>query len=75
MSRIKLRNPTGQEYSFYTREEFILALGHGNITTEWEIFHGKAGCWLPITVHPAFQLWQPSRVRPTSESRGEAAAG
>jgi hypothetical protein len=55
VSRIKVRNPAGGEYSFSTREEFDHALAGGHITAEWEIFHSTSNRWLSVSVHPAFQ--------------------
>ena len=55
MSRIKVRNPSGSEFSFHTREEFSHEVVCGNITAEWEIFHTKANSWLSVSAHPAFQ--------------------
>lgn len=55
MSGIKVRNPSGSEFSFHTREEFAYEVVRGNITAEWEIFHTKANHWLSVSAHPAFQ--------------------
>jgi hypothetical protein len=55
VSRIKVRNPSGSEFSFHTREEFSHEVVSGTITAEWEIFHTKANSWLSVSAHPAFQ--------------------
>lgn len=55
MTRIKVRNPGGKEYSFVTKIEFLHALEGGRITAAWEIYHQSCGRWLPIMLHPAFQ--------------------
>ena len=55
MSRIKVRNPSGSEFSFHTPEEFSHEVVRGIITAEWEIFHNKANHWLSVSEHPAFQ--------------------
>jgi hypothetical protein len=54
MTRIKVRTPTGGEYSFYTLEEFVSAIERGRIKADWQVFHTTAGRWLPVTAHPAF---------------------
>jgi hypothetical protein len=54
MTRIKTRNPTGGEYSFYSREEFAKAIEGGGVTPEWQVYHSASGRWLPISAHPAF---------------------
>ncbi len=70
MSRIKVRNPSGNEFSFHTREEFSHEVVRGNITAEWEIFHTKANSWLSVSAYPAFQAIA-SRP-PTEETQSPA---
>jgi hypothetical protein len=55
MSRVKVRSPLGGEYAFHTDEEFASGLAAGQITSDWLVFHGRAGQWLPIAFHPLFQ--------------------
>ena len=71
MSRIKVRNPGGSEFSFHTREDFCHEVVRGNITAEWEIFHAMTNHWLSVRVHPAFQAIV---NRPKTEERQSPAA-
>jgi hypothetical protein len=52
---MKVRSPDGREFSFYSREEFRLAIRRGGITAEWSVLHTAAGRWLPVTEHPVFR--------------------
>ncbi len=54
MSQIQVRNPSGNEYSFGSVEEFNLAIQSGGVTAEWEVYHARGGKWLPVTRHPVF---------------------
>jgi hypothetical protein len=67
VSRFKLRNPAGSEYSFGTVEEFTHAIHSGGITADWEIYHGAGKRWLPITQHPVFIGRAPRKVRSGEE--------
>jgi guanylate kinase len=55
MSRIKVRDGDGVEYSFSTREEFAHAVEQGGVTADWQIFHSTTERWLPVNVHPVYQ--------------------
>lgn len=55
MSRIKVRDADGVEYSFSTREEFAQAVEQGGVTADWQIFHLTGERWLPVNVHPIYQ--------------------
>jgi hypothetical protein len=61
VSRFKLRNPAGSEYSFGTVEEFTHAILSGGITADWEIYHVTGHRWLPIVRHPVFLAGHPRR--------------
>ncbi len=69
MSRIKVRHPGGNEYSFFSSEEFSQAVHRGRISAEWEIFHARRSRWLPVAVHPVFQAGRlPRDERPLAFS-------
>jgi hypothetical protein len=55
MSRIKVRDGDGVEYSFSTKEEFSQAVEGGGVTADWQIFHSTSELWLPVDVHPIYQ--------------------
>jgi hypothetical protein len=70
MSRVKLRSPMGSEYSFHTEEEFASALAADQVTSDWLVYHERAGQWLPIALHPVFQ----SHTRHRASLAAEAGA-
>lgn len=60
MSPIRVRNATGTERSFASREEFGRAVQSGQIASDWEVFHVRGDRWLPVSAHPAW----PSVITP-----------
>lgn len=54
----KVRSPDGREFSFYSPEEFRLAIRRGGITAEWSVLQLTTGRWLQVTEHPVFRAQQ-----------------
>ena len=55
MSGVRVRKPAGNELTFLTPEECLEAIATGSVDQEWEVFHVRAGRWLPIRTHPHFR--------------------
>lgn len=66
MSGVRVRNPAGNEQTLLTPEECLEAIATGSVDQEWEVFHVRAGRWLPIRTHPHF------RTLPTPVAAGRA---
>lgn len=54
MYRIRTRD--GSEASYSSLEEFAAAVKRGQVPTDAEIFHTRAGRWLDVKTHPHYRI-------------------
>lgn len=55
MSAVRVRSPAGNEQTLLTPEGCLAAIATGTVDQEWEVYHVRAGRWLPISTHPHFR--------------------